>query len=327
VSLQIGTMLVEAFASWRELEVDFDRRGLVLITGPTGSGKSSIFQALYWSQFGETYKAVNLDHLVNHRLKKNCCVKTYVNTLSVERYRKHITHKDAVRLFRGASDISCAHARETQARLESLAGLTKEAFLGLSYVDGRASSQFLDATRGERAKALDQMFGLDALAKCAAYARQQAGQQAAQVQALMREVDYRHRQFEDEARAARERTQASEAERTRLQKTIADAEAALAEVRTASVAAQEELQGVERGLARLDAEIRQRQAEVTRHQQTRLQLLQLVGEECPYCLRTFAPQDLPPLGRKLAADLAGLEAWVAAQQGPLADRRQAAALL
>jgi hypothetical protein len=32
---------------------------------PSGGGKSSIFQALYWLLFGEAYKSANLDQLVN----------------------------------------------------------------------------------------------------------------------------------------------------------------------------------------------------------------------------------------------------------------------
>lgn len=324
VSLQIGMMLVEAFASWRELEVDFDRQGLVLITGPSGSGKSSLFQALYWSLFAEPYKAVHLDQLVNHRLKKNCCVKTSVNTLSIERYRKHQMHHDRVRLFRGATDMTCPHARETQARFERLTGISKEAFLGLSYVDGRGTSQFLDATRAERGKALDQMFGLDALARCATYARQQASSQAAQLQALAGELAYHHRQLEAEAGAARERSRASQAETARLQQVCVDTDAALTEVHAALEAARDELRSVQHGLARLEAEIRQQETETQPHRQTRVTLQQLVGEACPHCLRPFASRDLPPLDQKLAADIAGLEASIVSQQQALADRAAAA---
>jgi DNA repair exonuclease SbcCD ATPase subunit len=322
VNTTIGTMLVEAFASWRELEVDFDRRGLVLVNGPTGSGKSSLFQALFWSLNGEAYKNVNLDRLVNHRLGKNCCVKTYVNRLSIERYRKHSTHGNTTRLFRGATEMTCpGDVRDTQRRFERMTGLNKDAFLGLSYVDGHGAMPFLEATPGQRAKALDRMFGLDELVKCAAYARQQAGQQAAKTQALMGEVAYQYRQLTAEVEAARQRSTATAAERGRLERGLSDLRQTLGDVQRAAAQARAELQDIDRGLTRLDSEVRRKLEEAKRHRDTRLRLKSLVGEECSYCLRPFAADDLPPLDAKLAADVTALEAWASGQRPRLDEQR------
>jgi DNA repair exonuclease SbcCD ATPase subunit len=52
---------VENFCSYKNLEMDFDGKGLVLVQGPTGSGKSTICDAPMWLTFGTTAKDGNAD--------------------------------------------------------------------------------------------------------------------------------------------------------------------------------------------------------------------------------------------------------------------------
>lgn len=49
------------FGSYKDFELDFSNQGLVLISGPTGSGKSTIPDIAAWIIFGTTSKDVNSD--------------------------------------------------------------------------------------------------------------------------------------------------------------------------------------------------------------------------------------------------------------------------
>lgn len=54
--MRILSAKVENFGSYGDLEFDFDGQGLTLIAGPTGSGKSTLFDIIPWVLFGITAK-------------------------------------------------------------------------------------------------------------------------------------------------------------------------------------------------------------------------------------------------------------------------------
>lgn len=61
----IKSARVENFASYKELEIDFSNNGLMLIHGPTGSGKSTICDIVPWILFGKTSKGGNADEILS----------------------------------------------------------------------------------------------------------------------------------------------------------------------------------------------------------------------------------------------------------------------
>lgn len=54
--MKILSAVVENFGSYEHLEFDFTKRGLCLISGPTGSGKSTLCDIIPWVLFGVTAK-------------------------------------------------------------------------------------------------------------------------------------------------------------------------------------------------------------------------------------------------------------------------------
>lgn len=63
--MKLGKCAVKNFASYRELEIDFSDKGLVLIYGATGSGKSTLQDIPCWILFGQTAKGGLVDDIRN----------------------------------------------------------------------------------------------------------------------------------------------------------------------------------------------------------------------------------------------------------------------
>lgn len=61
--MQIGKCQVTNFASYPEASLDFSGMGLTLVSGPTGAGKSTIFDMPYWILFGATSKEGGVDEI------------------------------------------------------------------------------------------------------------------------------------------------------------------------------------------------------------------------------------------------------------------------
>lgn len=90
------------------VEYEFINDKIRLITGPNGSGKTSIFDIIPFTLFGVTSKGLKSDDVVNNTIGKNC--HTYVEFLStnspitdhyrVDRYVKHSKLGDTVLLFK-----------------------------------------------------------------------------------------------------------------------------------------------------------------------------------------------------------------------------------
>ncbi len=82
---------------------------LTLITGPNGSGKTTIFDSVAYSFYGVTTKGLRGEDVINNRVGKNCF--TWVNfeidnvPYKVERYVKYTKKGSTVFLFRGDEKI------------------------------------------------------------------------------------------------------------------------------------------------------------------------------------------------------------------------------
>jgi len=61
--VKILSCVLENFASYERLEFDFSPQGLTLIEGPTGSGKSTLCDAIPWILFGRTAKDGAVDEV------------------------------------------------------------------------------------------------------------------------------------------------------------------------------------------------------------------------------------------------------------------------
>ena len=58
--MQLLSIDLSNFGSYEKLEFDFTDLGLSLVSGPTGSGKSTLQDGPYWVMFGELLKVAML---------------------------------------------------------------------------------------------------------------------------------------------------------------------------------------------------------------------------------------------------------------------------
>lgn len=63
--MRITSCHLENFASYKELNFDFEQQGLALIQGATGSGKSTLCDAVPWVLFGRTAKDGAVDEVLS----------------------------------------------------------------------------------------------------------------------------------------------------------------------------------------------------------------------------------------------------------------------
>ncbi len=62
--MRIVSCSLQNFASYKELNFDFQNQGLTLIQGPTGSGKSTLMDAVPWILFGVTAKGGSVSEVL-----------------------------------------------------------------------------------------------------------------------------------------------------------------------------------------------------------------------------------------------------------------------
>lgn len=63
--MRVISCTLQNFASYKSLEFNFENQGLCLIAGPTGSGKSTLCDAIPWCLFGRTAKDGAVDEVLS----------------------------------------------------------------------------------------------------------------------------------------------------------------------------------------------------------------------------------------------------------------------
>lgn len=141
------------FLSLGEADINLDNRGLVLIEGknnsnPTfesnGSGKSSLMNMITYALYGQTSYGIKADDVINRVTGKNTEVILEVEIgnepYRIERYRKHKTNKNKVRLFKGDTEITGKSAKATDEKIQELFGIDYITYMN-SIVQGQGDTE------------------------------------------------------------------------------------------------------------------------------------------------------------------------------------------
>ena len=68
------------FYSARDITVNFDdHKGITVIDGDNGSGKSILFEAVIWGITGRTIRKSTEKSMVNNQAGKNCSVEIWID--------------------------------------------------------------------------------------------------------------------------------------------------------------------------------------------------------------------------------------------------------
>ena len=163
-------LTMSAFGSYADVqEIDFSELGTVyLITGETGSGKTTIFDAISFALFGKASGAARDDYLMLRSDFAHEKAKTYVELdfLSGEsRYNIRRTIKKAgqdVSLIL-PDGLSISGERNIKTKITEIIGLDREQFSQIIMLAQNDFLRFLQNNTDERLKILRRIFGTESL--------------------------------------------------------------------------------------------------------------------------------------------------------------------
>ena len=153
------------------ITIDFQQdipRGLTLLAGDNGSGKSTFVEAMTWCQFGRCVRGgMAVDDVVNDNVGKNCSVTLeFTNGYTIARYRKHRIHKNRVVIsLRGEPQpqLERPDARTTQAAINELLGTDFETYVRTVVLSHDSAASFLNSTLAQRRDLIEASLGLSML--------------------------------------------------------------------------------------------------------------------------------------------------------------------
>lgn len=178
-------LTINLFGSYsRKTIIDFTKpeQNLFLITGDTGSGKSTIFDAIVFALYGET--GSNTDSRDGKELQSQFSdgkEETFVELVFTERHGTEISEYTLKRCPKQArkgrkNDISekitlllpdgtALSQKEADARLSEILVLTKSQFMQVSMIAQGEFMEFLKASSNEKKKILRKLFGTEIFEK------------------------------------------------------------------------------------------------------------------------------------------------------------------
>lgn len=181
--------------------------GLVLIQGDNtvtasadsnGSGKSFLLEGLVWCLFGKTIrydlnKKQTGDSIVR-RGHKDCSAVVRIDhagqVITVERYRKHKVHKNAVRLLVDGADHTKGTNDETDKAICDLLGLDFQTFVRSIYFDGGNIVAFPTLTDAEIKTIFERVLNLEDLQKAAELVKKRRTLASGEAQGIEREISF-----------------------------------------------------------------------------------------------------------------------------------------
>lgn len=163
----IKSARVENFASYKELDIDFSDKGLMLIHGNTGSGKSTICDIVPWILFGRTAKGGNADEILSWPGDKitKASINIETNNIQTQIVRTRGAKPKDNDLYYIDSDHFCnvrgKDLNDTQKLINQRLGIDYELYLSGAYFhEFSQTAQFFITTAKNRRSILEQLVDL-----------------------------------------------------------------------------------------------------------------------------------------------------------------------
>jgi len=153
------------FRTWKNLKIDnLNNKGLCLIVGDNGSGKSSIRQAIEYLLTDTTSDNLPLEEL-SYNSDGNCMMKIVLkkedSIIEITKYRDDSTHNNRTLLVVDGDDsLTASDRRITQKNIESVLGFTEKSLYSSSIFSGGTDS-FIESKETDRKKLIYELYDLD----------------------------------------------------------------------------------------------------------------------------------------------------------------------
>lgn len=168
--MKIISVRLENFGSYETLDFDFQNQGLTLIQGSTGSGKSTLMDAIPWILFGKTAKGGAVDEILtwpgDKEVRGVLILEVNDTRYRIFRSRGKSSHQNDLHYRIGTGDdyngmIRGKDLTDTQKKVNALLGLDVDLYLaGAYYHEFSQTAQFFTTTPKIRRQICEQIVDL-----------------------------------------------------------------------------------------------------------------------------------------------------------------------
>jgi len=159
-SIRFKKLGIEGFRSYKEyIEFDFSDKGLFVLNGHNGSGKTSLIEAPYWCLTGDNLKGSLQDELINEECQY-CVVGLFIEVDGVDfLISRSIGSESLLKVYENGTLIGALHKKDSQEYIDRLLSVSKVTLLN-TLVFGQRMKRLVETTASEQRELFEEMFNI-----------------------------------------------------------------------------------------------------------------------------------------------------------------------